>query len=192
VHDQAGAVLLQFPSVALVEAVERQVPFDILRAINTAIRRRRVLRIRYQSLSRQQPAEHRFAPHTVVHNGFRWHVRGFSYGHGEYRDFVLMRFVGLPVTLEQTIYRGSDDDWLWNAWVRVQLAPHPGLSPSQRVMVMEDFGMEEGNLEIPTRGALVAYFLRVMGLAAHSGPADPALSPVIVANLGDLRPYLGD
>jgi predicted DNA-binding transcriptional regulator YafY len=189
VHDQAGAVLLRFPSIALVEPVERKTPFDILRAINTAIRRRQVLRIAYQSMSRTRHAEHRIAPHTLVHNGFRWHVRAYSFGHAAYRDFVLSRFAHKPDCVDSLAYQSSEDDQAWNTWVNIELAPNPALSLDQQHVIAEDFGMQEQALSIPLRGALLGYFLRVMGLSLDVDPTPSPEHPIIVSNPADIAPF---
>jgi len=47
----------------------------VLRTVLAAIRGGEALLITYQSMSREQPARRRIAPHAIAHDGFRWHAR---------------------------------------------------------------------------------------------------------------------
>jgi hypothetical protein len=55
---------------------------------------------------------------------------------GEYRDFVLSRFRGLPETLDKS-ENGIERDTAWHAEIELLIAPALGLSPhSKRLFAM--------------------------------------------------------
>lgn len=141
---------------------ERKLDFRVLRLIHQAIREKRQFRASYQSLT--SPAKPlTLEPHTLVFNGFRWHIRAFSREHGDYRDFVLARFVSVP-ELDGSAAFGIDDDRDWQQIESLLLAPHPGLSPRQQAVIADDFGMVDGWLNLQVRKALKLYVLRMLHL----------------------------
>lgn len=148
---------------------ERKLDFRVLRLIHQAIREKRQFRASYQSLT--SPAKRlTLEPHTLVFNGFRWHIRAFSREHGDYRDFVLARFVSVP-ELDGSAGFGIDDDQDWQKIDSLLLAPHPGLSPQQQSVIADDFGMVDGQLNLQIRRALKLYVLRMLHLdIEHSDP----------------------
>lgn len=141
---------------------ERKLDFRVLRLIHQAIREKRQFRASYQSLT--SPAKSlTLEPHTLVFNGFRWHIRAFSREHGDYRDFVLARFVSVP-ELDGSAAFGIDDDKEWHQIDSLLLEPHPGLSPQQQSVIADDFGMVDGQLNLQVRRALKLYVLRMLHL----------------------------
>src|SRR6266498_672883 len=81
------------PPMGLVEPPHRQVKAPILRAVLLALRDRRKLRIKYQSLSRPAPTTRELSPHAIGYDGFRWHARAFCHEHEDFRDFVFARML---------------------------------------------------------------------------------------------------
>ena len=94
-QDRAGGAVVtlvrNLPVVDVIEPMFRQVSPAVLQAVNQAIVGDKEVLVRYQSMSRAEPAEHRLCPHALVFDGLRWHARAFSYTHHEFRDFVLAR-----------------------------------------------------------------------------------------------------
>lgn len=169
------------PSVAMLRPMEREIDLKVFRAISQAVYNQRKLRLMYQSMNRPEPAEHVISPHTLVFSGFRWHVRGLSDGHGEYRDFVLARVRGQPEVLEED---GVDarDDALWQEQVEVIIAPHPDLPQAQQQVLAEDYGMTHGRSVQTMRAALVPYFLRLMQIEPGREHPDPKVQQIVLVN----------
>lgn len=157
---------------------ERKLDFRVLRLIHQAIREKRQFRATYHSLT--SPAKPlTLEPHTLVFNGFRWHIRAFSREHGDYRDFVLARFVSVP-ELDGSAAFGIGDDQEWQQIESLLLAPHPGLSPQQQAVIADDFGMVEGRLNLQVRRALKLYVLRMLHLDIEHD--DPKVQQIVWLN----------
>lgn len=164
--------------VELLYPPERKLDFRVLRLIHQAIREKRQFRATYQSLT--SPAKPlTLEPHTLVFNGFRWHIRAFSREHGDYRDFVLARFVSVP-ELDGSAAFGIDHDQDWHQIDSLLLAPHPGLSPQQQAIIADDFGMVDGRLNLQVRRALKLYVLRMLHLDTEHH--DPKVQQIVWLN----------
>nr|WP_300311444.1 hypothetical protein [Halomonas sp.] len=73
--------------------------------------------------------ERGIAPHPLVDNGLRWHVRAFDHHIGEFRNFVFTRLLIVSV-LEQIVALEHESrlyDRRWNRFVELELIPHPNL-----------------------------------------------------------------
>lgn len=90
----------------------------------------------------------------------RWHVRAYCEKNQEYRDFVLSRLRGVPDIQYGKTENGIEADNAWNTSVTVIIKPYEGLTQAQKLIIQTDFGMIDGQLEIPSYGALVKYILR--------------------------------
>ena len=89
----------------------RGVSPEILRPVIQACREQRRLDIDYISLSTpEQPDGRLICPHTLVNNGFRWHVRAYCEKNQGYRDFVLSRIQGIPDVEDKALYFQDGDD----------------------------------------------------------------------------------
>ncbi len=139
------------------EAPAREFDVRVLARLNTAIRERRWLAIDYQSMTHPEPRRLEIAPHVLVSAG-RWHARAWSATHEAYRDFLLSRICGLPELLD-SCERSADNDWDWRNDVLIRIAPHPDLSPAQKRVVEQDYGMLHGMRESRVRVALAPYLL---------------------------------
>lgn len=144
----------------------RKLDFQVLRVIHQAIREKRQIKVYYQSLS-SEPRWLILEPHTLVFNGFRWHIRAFSHEHNDYRDFVLARFISLPEFADSATYF-VENDADWNQLETLVVAPHPELSPEQQAVVADDFGMTDGKLHLSVRRAMRLYVLRMLHLDQSS------------------------
>ncbi|MBF6650092.1 WYL domain-containing protein [Methylobacter sp. BlB1] len=166
--------------VELLSAPERKLDFPDLRLIHQAIREKRQIKVCYQSLT--SPAKYlTLEPHTLVFNGFRWHIRAFSREHEDYRDFVLARFISTP-ELGENAASGVNDDVDWNRFDTLILTPHPGLSPEQQTVIADDFGMVNGKLHLNVRRALKLYVLRMLHLDVEHD--DPKVQQIVWLNRG--------
>ena len=142
----------------------RRIDVAVLRDILTAIRERRSLEIRYQSMnvSRPAPEWRRITPHALGNDGLRWHVRAFCHIDQKFKDFILSRCLNArKIDAPGAV---PEDDQLWHEHFAVQLAPNPTLSESQRGVIAQDYEMQGGHAEVLVRKALLYYFQKRLRL----------------------------
>ncbi len=164
---------------------------EILRPILQACREGKRVEIQYASLSSPEPEYRVIQPHTVVHSGYRWHVRAWCEKNGEFRDFVLSRISESPgITLPAT--HGADQDEAWNASVTLTLIPDPRLSRAQKAVIAGDYGMTNMQLSIPTRGALVSYVLQQLRVDSSPRERSPEAQQVVIKNRDKVVRWLID
>lgn len=178
------------PAIQVVQPLDRQLDWSVLRVVSQAICQKRKLKAAYQSMNRNEPTELTLSPHHLVFSGFRWHVRAFSDTHQAYRDFVLARFRGeAPQLLNETAITGDHDE-AWHQTIDVIIEPHPGLPESQRMILSEDYGMIDGTRCEPVRQALLPYFLRMMQIEPERQHPDPKIQQIILKNPEQIQPFL--
>ncbi len=147
---------------------ERAISPKIVRSLIAAARANLRVDIDYVSLSTPEIRGRIIAPHSLVYDGIRWHVRAFCEDRNSYRDFVLSRFRNEPDLMDRSQNtREYDDDW--NHQVQLTITPNPYLSEKQQCIVADDYAMKNKELEITTRRALVHYYLRRMGTTQDEG-----------------------
>lgn len=162
---------------------------QILRPILQACREGKRVEIQYASLANPEPEYRVIQPHTVVHSGYRWHARAWCEKTSEFRDFVLSRISDVPgITLAAT--HGVELDDGWNTSVAVVLIPDPRLTAAQRAVIARDYGMQDGRLEIPTRGALVSYVLQQLRVDSAEASRSPEAQQVVIGNEPDLTRWV--
>jgi hypothetical protein len=177
------------PAVSVVRPMERALDWSLLRALSMAICQNRKIRVAYQSMNRPEPSLLTLSPHTLVHSGFRWHVRAFSDTHNEYRDFGLARMRG-PVSLLEDSGETAEADVGWHMMVDVAIVPHPDLPPVQQSIIAEDYGMHDGQITQSIRRALIPYFLRMMQIDPRRLDPDPRVQQIVLHNVEAIQPYL--
>ena len=140
-----------------------EVVATLMRAINS----QQAISCDYVSLSSGK-TKREIVPHTLVNNGHRWHVRGFDRKSQEFRDFVCTRLQNVTeikqqdaskteiITLAESELRVSDLQW--NKIVSVTLKPHPSIK--HKLAIELDYDMEQGQLALEVRAALLGYLLR--------------------------------
>ena len=140
----------------------RGVNSETLRTVLAAIRQNQTIEVKYQSLSTDDPHWRWLAPHAIGFDGYRWHVRAFCEVDRTFKDFLLSRI------LEIRSFRPSEvspeDDGDWNAFITLEIGPHPELSESQKRIIALDYGMRGGRARLRVRKALRYYALRRLGL----------------------------
>jgi hypothetical protein len=102
---------------------------------------------------------------------------------------VLSRFRDTPEIMDESEH-GADGDTLWNTRVTIRIAPDPRLSRDQREVVQVDYGMENGALEVTTRGKLVPYALKLLHIDPKETLEDPMAQQIVVENRDELTPWL--
>ncbi len=176
--------------IELLDVPTRRIRPELMRALLQAAREQRRVDVEYQSFSNAQPQGRIIVPHTLVNDGIRWHLRAWCEASGDYRDFVLSRFRGIPELMEASPH-GADDDERWQTYVDIGIRPNPHLSAHQQEIVEQDYHMTDGLYRFSQRAALVQYTLDRMQVYYGPHPeANPLASPLILANPEILHPYL--
>ena len=178
------------PAFEAVPMPHRNVNTDILRATLDAIRGRMALEIQYQSLSgnRPLPTWRWISPHAFAFDGHRWHVRAFCHIDRTFKDFLLPRILKKRGKAEAEAT--ADDDHSWNEIVTVGLKPHPGLTPDQKRVIAQDFGMKGERLDMQVRLALLYYVLKRLNLDFEEEKRPAREQHVVLANHDDVRKAL--
>ena len=165
----------------------------VLRPVLQACREGKRVEIEYASLANPEPEFRVIQPHTVVHTGYRWHVRAWCEKNGDFRDFVLSRISDRP-ELVLPGDRGAEDDEAWRTRVVVRLGPDPRLSPPQQALIERDYGMkrrgmEHGELRLETRGALVGYLLQQLRVDTPADHRSPEAQQVVLLNHDEVQQW---
>jgi predicted DNA-binding transcriptional regulator YafY len=169
----------------------RYVEPEVIRALVRACSEGRRLEVCYSSMTTPEGEDRLIAPHALVFNGFRWHVRAFCEKNQDYRDFVLSRIINTPEVEELAINDPADDSW-WHNQVEVKLIPNPHLTDPQQALVARDYGLHSNQPPLKTRAALVQYALDLLQitLVDEDMAAKPQQYPVVLANRDELEQYL--
>lgn len=175
------------PPLAAVTLPSRRIDEKTLKMLFRAIAEQGKVNTHYQSIAREEPLLRDISPHAFGHDGLRWHVRAYCHQRQGFRDFVLGRIL----TVE--LFRPSDikarDDLEWNTMVELQLIAHPELSESQRRGVEIDYGMENGQIALVCRQAMLFYTVRSLNLELDGEPR-PQQRHLAIANLEEVRRFL--
>ncbi|RCM97831.1 hypothetical protein PA17_01693 [Pseudomonas aeruginosa] len=180
---------LAYAHTEVLNVPDRSVRPEILRPLLKACREGLRLECEYVSLANPEPETRLIAPHTLVYTGMRWHVRAYCEKNRDYRDFVLSRFRSDPDVLDAS-ENGREEDAGWVTEVPVIIEPDPRLKLEQRAIIEQDYGMQAGRLEIPSRGALVQYVLQRFQIDPNKIQTKAAAQQIIAANLEDLRRWI--
>ena len=175
------------PPMASVPLPNRTVEPSTLALLLQAIAERAKLRIKYQSIARDEPQERFISPHAFGYDGARWHVRAFCHLREGFRDFVLGRILspGAPAASEVD----SSQDREWHTNVDLILKPDNSLSAQQHEGVEIDYGMKNGTVTVPCRQAMLFYTLRTLNFEPNGTPRKGE-KQVVIANLADIKSLL--
>lgn len=128
----------------------------IVRGLVQAARNQLRVDVDYASLSSEVVSGRNIVPHTLIYDGIRWHVRAYCDKRGEYLDFVMSRFRGVPELLDASPH-GREQDAEWNTHIEVVVIPNPCISPDKQQIIAEDYAMQYGQLRFIRRLSLVHY-----------------------------------
>ena len=132
---------------------------DVLAQISRAINLKRIVNLKYRSLSSGE-TKRKIAPFSIVNSGLRWHVRAFDRKTKEFRDFVFTRMLEAKVSNENIkAHESLDNDDFWNKKVTLELVPHPN-NIREKQSIELDYGMANGSVKITLRKAVAGYVLR--------------------------------
>lgn len=175
------------PPIASVPLPNRTVESQTLSRVIQAISERAKLRVRYQSITRDEPQERLISPHAFGYDGLRWHVRAFCHLRKGFRDFVLGRIMspGTPAASEVD----PTEDREWYSYVDLILMPDDSLSHKQREGVEIDYGMKNGKVTVPCRQAMLFYTLRTLNFEPNGTPRKGE-KQIVIANLAEIKHLL--
>ena len=172
------------PGFACAPTPARGVSAPILRAIVTAIKRKELIEVLYQSMSSPEPSWRWIAPHALVFDGFLWHARANCDRSGAFKEFLLSRIADTRSSKASEALASRDQDWQDD--VDLIIAPHPQLSAGQRKAIELDYGMEGGKAAIPVKRALLYYALRRLGLDTDPSARRPQDQQIILLNRAEI------
>ncbi|MEL0169877.1 MAG: WYL domain-containing protein [Pseudomonadaceae bacterium] len=191
-HDRAPHIeglALAYAHTEVLDVPDRSVRPEVLRPLLKACRAGQRLECDYVSFTTPDGETRLIAPHTLVFTGMRWHVRAYCEKNGDYRDFVLSRFRGVPELMDDLSDNTREADTGWNTRVAVIIEPDSRLKAEQRAIVEADYGMIDGQLEIQTRGALAQYVLQRYQIDPTKVHTKPTAQQIVVGNLEQLQPW---
>lgn len=177
---QEDAWIGNIPTYDAAPAPARGIDPVVLRSIVIATRRHEAIQVLYQSMSSPDPVWRWIAPHALAFDGFRWHTRSFCEKSREFRDFVISRIIETRQTRPADQQPSSDT--AWQEVVELQIGPHPELSPNQKRVIELDYGMQDGQVTIPVRRALLYYALRRLGLDTDPAARRPQDQQIVLLN----------
>ncbi|MBA4172962.1 MAG: transcriptional regulator [Hyphomicrobium sp.] len=182
----------QMPSLGVMPVPSRRVEPSILKALLAAVKERRSIQIKYQSLSdkRPKPTWREISPHAFGFDGLRWHVRAYCHLDKDFSDFIISRC--LEVGKLGTAEVSEERDSRWNTFFEVVLMPNPGLSSDQKRTIELDYGMKGGKCVVKIREALLYYFDKRLRLDVSERHDRPKETPVVVANRAEYDAMLRD
>lgn len=171
---------------------QRKIRPEVLRAVLACVRASSSIEILYQSMSakRPEPLWRRVSPHAFGSDGLRWHVRAFCHTDNKFKDFILSRC--LEARSPETGGAPPANDVFWESMFPVRLKPNPRLGSAQQSIIVEDFGMKDGEAVVPVRQALLYYFSKRLRLDIAEQVDDPREAPVVVKNRADFDVALAE
>lgn len=176
------------PAVTCVPRPSRRLSSEVVLAVTMAIRHNYKITIKYQSFTEYDPIIRTISPHTLVHDGFRWHTRAYCHQRMEFRDFVLSR-IHEVLGKEQDESRIKEDKD-WNTQVCLEFAAHPLLEPNQKKIIEMDYDMNDGVHKMECRQALIFYVLKQLGLEKDHSSVLPQSQQIILKNTEEIRDSL--
>ncbi|MBG4022531.1 WYL domain-containing protein [Pseudomonas aeruginosa] len=192
-HERAPHVeglALAYAHTEVLSVPDRTVRPEVLRPLLRACREGLRLECEYVSFTTPSGETRLIAPHTLIYTGIRWHVRAYCEKNRDYRDFVLSRFRGIPELMDDQSEHTREDDLGWNTLVPVIIEPDSRLKPEQRSIIEADYGMQDGQLVIEARGALVQYVLQRYQIDPTKLHTKATAQQIVAANLDELQPWL--
>ncbi len=172
----------------IVSPLFRAVNAAIVRPIIIACKENQRIEVEYSSLTSEKDYRN-IVPHTLVFNGYRWHVRAYCEKSLGYRDFVLSRITNIYDFVGESD-KTIQNDIAWNSEVQIIIKPDPRLSEAQQAVIATDYGMQDGSLQIQTRGAMVEYVLQFLRINSKQIKSDPKAQQVVIDNKNQLKPWL--
>ncbi|MGL4204777.1 MAG: WYL domain-containing protein [Aeromonadaceae bacterium] len=177
---------LRYGHTEVLDVPSRHVDPAIVRGLVQAARNQLRVDVDYASLSSEVVSGRNIVPHTLIYDGIRWHVRAYCEKRGEYLDFVMSRFRGVPDLLDASPH-GREQDVEWSTQVELVIIPNPCLPPGQQAIIAQDYAMQDGQLRFSQRLPLVHYALDRMQVCYNDQHQQhPDNYPLLLKNRDEL------
>ena len=180
---------LGFANTHMLQVPSRPVDPVILRALVNAAREQKRVDIGYLSLNNPETDGRIIVPHTLVCTPMRWHVRAYCEKNGDYRDFVLSRFRGVPDVIDHS-EDGIQNDKAWNTDIELEISPDPRLSALQQKVICHDYGMTKKRLAVQCKAALLQYVLQAFKLDPYKQEAKAEAQQIVIGNYKDVEQWI--
>lgn len=178
----------QAPSFYEMPKFLRLVNEEILRDTLKAIQENNAIEIDYQSMSSPHPKKRWITPHSLGHDGYRWHVRAFCHNRHSYIDFNLGRISAITESCEHKIDHAIDYEW--HNEIAITIAPNPKLEEGPKACIERDYCMENGQATVNIKAALFYYFIQSFGLKRGHEKRAGKDQQIILANFKEIEPKI--
>lgn len=165
----------------------RTINEQTVEAVVKAIREQAAILVSYQAMTSLDESVRLLSPHALGNDGFRWHMRAFCHKRQRFSDFVLARI--LRIDGFEPSHVDSSQDSHWHTVLTLVLAPNPDLPPAKKRVLELDYGMEDGQVQLPCRQAFLYYTLKRLGLYTKEAP-DPIAQQITLKNRDEIQPYI--
>lgn len=145
--------------------------------------------ITYASMSNPASEARVIFPHSIIHVGRRWHVRGWCMRRQEFRDFTLGR-IRTAIPSQEHSDKSIVDDQEWNRIVQIRLVAHRSLSPDQQQVVRDEYFGGTMGRRLSVRACLAQYVIQDLRAAINSEKEMPPAFQIEVANREELKGLL--
>lgn len=177
------------PDVELAPRPFRSVDEATLIRVVQAMKARRRITVRYQSIREAEPLERQLSPHAFGHDGFRWHVRAYCHLRKRFQDFVVGRIA--DIRLDAVAGFPSEEDSQWHRKLELVLVPNEQLALGAQRTIEMDYGMVNGETRFKCRHALLFYALRSLRLDV-AGREPAQAQQVVLKNRAELEPFINE
>ncbi len=176
--------------VSFAPAPERSIPDETVHLLVMAIKEKRKILVKYQSMGSIEPIDRELSPHALGHDGFRWHARAYCHTKGRFRDFVIARML----TIEKGTLSDLDVslDRLWHNVITLVIVPNPRLSEAKKRVLELDYGMSDGRVELQCRQAFLFYTLKRLGLSTKEGGDSPEAQQICLHNRDEIQTFIDE
>lgn len=143
----------------------------------------------YASMTNPAFEERVIFPHSIIHVGRRWHVRGWCMRRQDFRDFTLGR-IRSATALQEQAGKTIEDDQEWNRVVQVRLAAHRSLSSDQQQVVRNEYFGGTMGRRLSVRACLAQYVIQDLRAAIDPETEVPPNFQIELANASELKATL--
>jgi len=165
---------------AAIPRIRRFVDTEVLRSLTTAINHRMSINIIYQSMSKESPTSRWVSPHSLAHDGNRWHIRAFCHEKQHFSDFNLSRILQVIELRKNNI--SYNLDYLWSTDVPLEIEPNPSLTGGKRACIELDYEMKDGKKEFKIPAAFYYYIKVSYGFDINRDDEDGRKQQIILRN----------
>jgi len=185
-HDQNMMGFI--PDFSVVPSIDRAIDPIVLRKLVKALKNKKAIKIKYQSMNRQSAVCRWITPHAFAFDGFRWHVRAYCELVEEFRDFILGRIISTQSIKKRRV--NPNEDFKWNHFVKIKLAAHTNLSTGQKKIIEKEYDMVDGVAKIKVRAAFIYYVLLRFRLENPDNKLFLENKNVVLLNYNDLKEFI--